>query len=143
MPTLQILSARDAAGSAACWSLEGLRRAMAAAGWRPEWRARAWPLLVRHDAVPGLLAGPGFELRGDSRGPGWLELRLAGAGSGDEAERELQRLLEVTRRPWGLLALLPRRRALPARLFEAGRDPAAGRRLAGEAVERLLAGRLS
>lgn len=141
MPTLQLLAVPAAQRrDGTRWSVDDLGRAMAAEGWRRHWRPRAWPLLLHHGAVPGLDAGPGFELRGDPRGAGWLELRDAVArGPGRETpEAELQRLLEVTRRPWGLLALLPRRRGLPARLVQAERDPAAGRRLAAEAAERLL-----
>jgi hypothetical protein len=114
-----------------------LQVAAGAEGWRSEWRPRALDARLLHSCVPGLAAGPGFELLGDARGTGWLEFRRL-AGPAAQAEEELQRLLEVTRRAWGLLVLLPSTPGRPVRLLERPRDRAAGRRLAAAAAERLL-----
>ncbi|MEX2631290.1 MAG: hypothetical protein WD341_15240 [Tistlia sp.] len=147
MPSLRYLPAEAPCGSPSCPTgtgaalrLDWLQRTLRAESWRARWRPRALAARVLHERVPGLEAGPGFELLGDPRGPGWLEFRAAEERPHDP-DLELQRLLEVTRRPWGLLALLPREARAPVRLLERERNPGLGRRLASAAAERLLAGR--
>ncbi|SMF02711.1 hypothetical protein SAMN06265365_10625 [Tistlia consotensis] len=136
MPRLRYRLAPNPDAEPAGLDLEALQRAMRAEGWRAGWRPRALDARLLHDAVPGLAAGPGFEILGDPRGPGWLALRRS--ASEPEAARTLQRELEVTRRAWGLAALLPAAAEAPVRLVEQARDSALGRVLAAEAAERLL-----